>query len=345
MRTRPVPGSRLRRLAAGALGLLLLLSSPLDAQEEARRGTYLRLLDTSAGTVDQVAAALADAFAGQGLEVLANERVQLDAGFCAYGARVLVLHDGNYALTVLARGVHAAFALPLRIAVYEDEEGVHAAAVNPGSLNRTMVAEEGMDADWAALASRLSAVVSRRFPGDAVTVEYGQWRDEGRIGKTMGVMAGGPFPEKVQTVLSVPAAGTTVADVARRLEAGMATVPGEWEWGMRTVFSLVLPQSDVAVLGVTGGHMATRAFGIVKAGNQKDREKYACPGLDHAAAFPLELVVVKSGDQIQVQMVDAMFRMKMYFEDAGKIAFMKNMGMPGSIADEIRKKVEAVLRS
>lgn len=34
-----------------------------------------------------------------------------------------------------------------------------------------------------------------------------------------------------------------------------------------------------------------------------------------------------------------MFRMKMYFEDAGKFAFMKNMGMPGSIHDAIKKMI------
>jgi hypothetical protein len=31
-----------------------------------------------------------------------------------------------------------------------------------------------------------------------------------------------------------------------------------------------------------------------------------------------------------------MYRMKMYFEDAGKIAFAKNMGMPGSIERSIK---------
>jgi hypothetical protein len=38
-----------------------------------------------------------------------------------------------------------------------------------------------------------------------------------------------------------------------------------------------------------------------------------------------------------------MYRMKMYFEDAGKWAFMKNMGMPGSIADEISAQVRPAL--
>ena len=35
--------------------------------------------------------------------------------------------------------------------------------------------------------------------------------------------------------------------------------------------------------------------------------------------------------------------MKMYFEDAGKWAFMKNMGMPGSIEDEVTEQIQAAL--
>jgi hypothetical protein len=38
-----------------------------------------------------------------------------------------------------------------------------------------------------------------------------------------------------------------------------------------------------------------------------------------------------------------MFRMKMYFEDAGKWAFMKNVRMPGSIQDELGEQVKTGL--
>jgi len=38
-----------------------------------------------------------------------------------------------------------------------------------------------------------------------------------------------------------------------------------------------------------------------------------------------------------------MYRMKMYFEDAGMWAFMKNMSMPGEIEDEIVKMSVAEL--
>jgi hypothetical protein len=45
--------------------------------------------------------------------------------------------------------------------------------------------------------------------------------------------------------------------------------------------------------------------------------------------------VALDGGAVHVRFVDSMYRMKMFFEDAGKRAFMKNMGMPGSIADEV----------
>ena len=69
----------------------------------------------------------------------------------------------------------------------------------------------------------------------------------------------------------------------------------------------------------------------------------ACPGLDHAASYPLELVLAQERSVVQIRSVDEMFRMKMYFEDAGMMAFAKNMGMPGSIGDELRRKIAAAL--
>jgi hypothetical protein len=51
------------------------------------------------------------------------------------------------------------------------------------------------------------------------------------------------------------------------------------------------------------------------------------------------VVVTKDKGSVHVRTVDSMYRMKMYFEDAGKWAFMKNLGMPGSIADEISAQV------
>ena len=98
------------------------------------------------------------------------------------------------------------------------------------------------------------------------------------------------------------------------------------------------------MVGVTGQRVEGDAFRIVGAGGADDRKQMMYPGVDHAAAFPIEVVVVQDGDVIRVQLVDEMYRMKMFFEDAGKIAFAKNMGMPGSIENEIEKKVRATIQ-
>ena len=89
--------------------------------------------------------------------------------------------------------------------------------------------------------------------------------------------------------------------------------------------------------------MEAEAFRIVGKGKSDHREDLACPGIDHAAAFPVEVVLVGGENGVDVQLVGEMFRMKMFFEDAGKMAFARNMGMPGSIEDEIKDRIRAVL--
>ena len=118
---------------------------------------------------------------------------------------------------------------------------------------------------------------------------------------------------------------------------------GDWEWGIRPVYVLDLPENDMAIVGVTGAQMEARSFDIVGDGGMDEREDMACPGIDHAAAYPIEVVVQIVDGELQVRMVDVMFRMKMFFEDAGKMAFARNMGMPGSIEDEVKDKIRAVL--
>ena len=56
-----------------------------------------------------------------------------------------------------------------------------------------------------------------------------------------------------------------------------------------------------------------------------------------SSAFPIEVVVYAQDDKAMVKSLDEMYRMKLYFEDAGKWAFMKNMSMPGDIQDEIEE--------
>jgi hypothetical protein len=309
-----------------------MVAAPVHATDP-EFGVYLRLVDAAPGDFEAMVAAVGPAIDRAGWKLVASYDASCD---CRFRARVFVVHPPAYAAAVLALGSRAAFALPLRLAVFEDEPGVHLAAVNPQSIARTIVAETGFETPPAELVAALTRMVSSGFPGTPVLEQFGQLRSKGRIEKTMGIVAGGPFATKIETVAAVR--GKSPAEVADRVSARAKSAAGRW--GLRPVYRLDLPEQGVVLLGLTGAAMEARAFGIVGAGGDAKRNGYACPGVDHAAAFPVELLIVQEGTEVKVLLIDEMFRMKLYFEDAGRMKFAANMQMPGSIEAELRDLLE-----
>ena len=281
----------------------------------------------AAQTADLVKSRLAAA----GFQVLSNQAVGKDAD-CTGNVRVIsAWHpDAVEPLFNLNAGT-APYALVDRIAVFEDENGTHVAAIHAGSLWRTVLLDHPRAGQ---LASDHRSMLRRALSADLAD-GFGQDRAEGLIGKTMGVMAGGPFDGKLESVLSHD--GTDVAAVAEAISARFNTPRGDW--GMKLAWRVDLDARDMVVFGVTSASMEARSFSIVGAGSDKDRQDLTCPGTAYAAAYPIELVVRKKDGRVVVETVDAMFRMKMFFEDAGKWAFMKNMTMPGSLASEIKARL------
>ena len=229
----------------------------------------------------------------------------------------------------------APYALVERIAVFDDGTGTWVASINPRSLLRTVFLDEE-EADEIAtqrrtrLRTALDATMER---------EFGQNRKKGRIGKTMGVMAGGPFDEKLGTIAT--ASDQSVSAVADMVADGFDAAEGDW--GMYLSYRLDLPMQDLVIFGVGSAEMEARSFSIVGSGSDRERKDIACAGTAYAAAYPIEIVVRASEEGAVVETVDAMFRMKMFFEDAGKWAFMKNMTMPGSLAAEMKERLETAL--
>jgi len=322
-----------------SLTVVALFPTPLLAQGF---GVYMKVADLEGTSVSDVSAQAEAAVAEAGWTLLAAYDSGVDSEQCSYAARVLVVEWPEYTEAVMSQGNHGAYAAPLRVSVFEDELGVHVAAVNPGSVNRTIVTEEGMDQEWTRFSAILRRTLAEGVGASATFGDFGQFRDRGLIGKTMGIMAGGPFIEKIKEIGTVPAGAGGVEEVARALFDNLANAgPGE-DWGIRPVF-VMNPAPGVAVLGVTGERLEARSFSIVGRGSDKSRSKFACPGVDHAAAYPIEVVLTQEGDEVHVSVVDAMFRMKMFFEDAGKLKFARNMTMPGSIESEIKSLIRAAL--
>ena len=327
--------SMLRRAVVVPLGAALGLAPAMAITQEAQR-VFVVVADSVPMTVPAASTAIAGALTRQGWTVLADHAVGTDQSRCNYSAHVVVAHQPARVATLLAVGAQSAYALPVRIAVFEDERGVHVAMVNPLSVERTIIAESGLEATGRALVEDVTGVVASATRGHRVNKAYGQSRKRGLIGKTMGVMAGGTFTRQLETITSFT--GGTNAEV-RRVADGIwqrLQLPPRGKWQLRGVYRLDLAEQGLVILGVSGAAMEAKAFGIVGAGNDDARSSFKCPGLAYAAAFPLEVVVRRDGGQVKVEAINAMFRMKMYFEDAGQMKFARNMLMPGSIAGELK---------
>ncbi|MDX2121075.1 MAG: hypothetical protein SF070_08500 [Gemmatimonadota bacterium] len=332
--------THLMRSIGGTLACALALGSGVGATPGPTYGVYLRLADGPAGSYHAMLEAMPALAERAGMPLLAT--LPVATGGCRFQATVFVLQSPAWAGQVTAAGRHGAFAAPIRLAVFEDEAGTHLALANPQSLARTIVGED-FDGPAGEVVAALTAAVRAGFPGTPVAEPYGQLRDRGLIGKTMGIVAGGPFPSKVEEVARVKATAALNLEALTLAIAEVGRRPTT-RWGLRLAYHTPLPDG-AELLGFTGAAMEARSFAIVGAGGNPAREGYACAGLDHAPAYPLELLVAREGGDLVVLVTDVMFRMKLYFEDAGTMKFAANMAMPGSIEDELRDRVDEALEN
>lgn len=322
---------------------LLLLSTALAAMTvsvsfaiDAQQGVYEYVVQNSTLSFNEAAAAMEQAIETSSFRFV-GKLDQTPPEQCGYQTRVYLLYDPDYAHQLLQINEKTgAYAVVDRINLFQDENGLHVSIVNPMGINRTVLLD---DTRYNGLseAHRLSLreMIAGAIAGNTSEKHYGPIRKKGKIGKTMGVMAGGPFDKKIENVLVIPAEGLQSA-----VDLISAELNGDGKWGLKPVFSLILEDEAVAILGISSPAVESKSFAIVKAGGDKSRKELSCPGIAHAGAYPLEIVIHRKETVYWVRLVDAMFRMKMYFEDAGKMSFAKNMGMPGSIEREMKEAVK-----
>ena len=286
-------------------------------------GMYVKVLDKAQGTFDEVVKNTEQALVKNGWHVLASYNAAVPGG-CNHRAHTLVINSPAYAEKILSHGVRSAFALPLRVGIYTDENGIAISYLNPASLNRTVLGDNVEKALSINTAKELSAILASAARGRVVNQQIGEIRSEGYVGG----MGGGAFAEKIGDIYKREDAGNAFKETAAKVKEGITSNTKGW----RLVYALDLG-SNIVVYGVDKARTEARAFEI--AGEKRASKVNACPGVDHASAFPIEVIVYRERGMVKVVLLDEMYRMKLYFEDAGKWAFMKNMGMPGSIEKEI----------
>jgi hypothetical protein len=333
-------------LSRGRIGVLIvaiaLLCVPLNVSGADSNEQYVfeYVVQPAAAGLDEIVPALKQAAEAGGWQVLSVVETTLEKH--DFRSVVLALvHPAHLDAVMGINGDTAPFVAVDRINVFEDENGVSVSVNNPLAMVRTVLlsdtANQSMAADHLAA---LRELVTGAVQGTVVNRGYGQLRDRGLISKTMGVVAGGPFDEKIEQFERLKA--SNLADVIAKLQS--ATELKTKKWGMFVAYTLELPDGRWLV-GTTGMPMAVKSFDIVGEGTDASRGDFAFPGLAHAGAYPIEMVLAQEGEDVMVYAIDDMFRMKMYFEDAGKWAFMKNMGMPSSIANDMAYLIEDAMEA
>lgn len=297
-------------------------------------GVYVKVIEKARGSFDEVSSKAETALKSAGWEILAAYNTGVPDG-CKFRSRVIVFSSPVYAKAIIANGVKAAFALPLRAGIYEDETGINIAVVNPASLNRTIIHETKLkDLSLSSINSAVDAI-AKAVTGDVVKKQTGEIRNKGKVGG----MGGGNFPDKIVEIYAVQdISDATFKKVFENVKKGIHENKKNW----KLIYAYDLSSHNAMILGLTEAKMEGRAFRI--AGEKRTSDSYKFPGIDHNAAFPIEVIVYKDDNKIRVVTLDGMYRMKVYFEDAGKWAFMKNMAMPGEIEEEITEMVKTNLK-
>ena len=314
--------------------------STVSGKDKNKYGVYEYVVLNAEGTVLEISETLSASLTQAGWKALANFEAGV-ADECSYKVRVLAVNDSAYTASVMdANKKTGPFGVVDRIAVFEDEKGVHVSVLNPHSILRTILMD---DHKYKTLAEnhlqKLRTIIIENTEGTVSEKQYGQIRKKGHISKTMGVMAGGDFITKLEDKATL--AEADLLAIAEKIKTGLSK-KGE-EWGFNLVYELNLPAYETIILGTTSAKMETKSYGIVGAGSDNSRDDFKCPGQASAPAYPVAVVITKEDSNVNVRVVNMMFRMKIYFEDAGKWAFMKNMGMPGSLMDEIEMQINSVL--
>jgi len=132
----------------------------------------------------------------------------------------------------------------------------------------------------------------------------------------------------------------TVAKVVAALDAlevADASESNGWE-----KVALIRLRDDAVYIGLTNPFIEDKMVRInsrFRSDGKSDSSPY--PGVDHVAALPTDLLIVKEGDQTLLLHYGQMWRMQLYFWDSGYRAFTTNVVVPGDIFNSIESAVQA----
>jgi hypothetical protein len=293
--------------------------------------------------------ALEQAIGGSELVLQATHDVRVPGN--KHKARLFVLTSPAYVEAAAAESPRTASALILRVAVFTsgDQHNTFVNMANPVPHAMIYFAGSPNYDALVAAAGRAAGEIRdlvRTIPGQVVSVQREPMRSEKHYNKFKGdgparMMAKFRTWDESQLVLLEDSAANfdsvveqLIANIENDDVADSSEAVG-WE-----IVSNIRLRDDVVHIGLTNPFIEDRMIGInsrFRKEGKSDLSPY--PGVDHIAALPTELLIVREGDDTVVLHYGQMWRMQLYFWDSGYRAFTANMGVPGDIVDSIEEAV------
>lgn len=333
------------RLAATSF-LCLLSGMAVSADDE--YGIF-ELINRASGSYEETLTAVGDALEASNLTVHAHHEVRVPEQ--RQQAHVFILTSPDYQALAKNESVRTVSAQVLRVAVYtwgDDQQTLinmanpvpHAMVFYAGSDNYDkLVAGAGQAA--ADIREALSAV-----PGDAESLQQSPQRKEKHYRKFKGdgparMMAKFRTFQKSQLLIheeDESSFAEVAAKITTALESSSAQSIDEADGWDKLVH---IPFGENAVyIGVSSPFIEDRMIRInsrFRSDGKSDNAPY--PGVDHVAALPTEILILKEDGMTKVRHYGQMWRMQLYFWDSGYRAFTANVGVPSAIANSIEDLV------
>jgi len=333
-----------------AIALVALISwAPLSFADD-DIGIFETILKSSVSFAE-TNQALQQAIASSELQLQATHDVRVPKS--DHQARVYVLTSPTYARAAAEESPRTVSAQILRVAVFTtgDEQETVVNMANPVAHALVFYADsprhETLVAAAYAVADEIRQLVGA-VPGTKVSIQAEPVRAAKKYRKFNG---DGPakmmarfrsWSESQLLLLAAPAAefDAMVEKVVARLQ-GTAVNDADDAAGWEVISQIRL-RDDVVHLGLTNPYIEDKMIRInsrFRSDGKGDASPY--PGVDHVAALPTEVLIVKEGNKASVLHYGQMWRMQLYFWDSGYRAFTANVGVPGTIVNSIEGAVQA----
>ena len=332
------------RLWMAVIMIAALISAPLSFAADEKIGIF-EAIHVSTLPFDETTAAIDAAFAASGLVLHATHDVRVPED--KHRARIYVMTSPAYADIAKKESARTISAQILRLAVYTsgDAQTTHINMANPVAHAMVFYANSENYDELLTAARDVSDEIRQlvvAVPGSSMAEQQEPVRKEKHYNKFKGdgparMMAKFRTFEKSQLLVTEDAAenfesvvGNVTTALAKSTVSGIDDSTG-WE----QVAAIKL-RDDAVYVGVTNPYIEDKMVRInsrFRSEGKSDESPY--PGVDHVAALPTDILVIKEGDKTLVLHYGQMWRMQLYFWDSGYRAFTANVGVPGAIANSI----------